>query len=134
MKANYEAPKQEAEISMGNMYEVNKQLMKYETPITEEEIINRKNDITNWLFETDNKYYMLLCHEKRDYTIFAVKNETGAEDIADILIDECIYNRGDLIAIDKVSNEEVYEIWIKDLSDEYNCYYFFPYGEAVIEV
>lgn len=134
MKANYEAPKQEAEISMGNMYEVNKQLMKYETPITEEEIINRKNDITNWLFETDNKYYMLLCHEKRDYTIFAVKSETGAEDIADILIDECIYNRGDLIAIDKVSNEEVYEIWIKDLSDEYNCYYFFPYGEAVIEV
>lgn len=134
MKANYEAPKQEAEISMGNMYEVNKQLMKYETPITEEEIINRKNDITNWLFETDNKYYMLLCHEKRDYTIFAVQSEMGAEDIADILIDECIYNRGDLVAIDKVPNEEVYEIWIKDLSDEYNCYYFFPYGEAVIEV
>lgn len=133
MKANYETPKQEAEISMGNMYDVNKQLMQYETPITEEEIANRKEDLVKWLIESNSKYFMLLCHEKRDYTIFAITSETGVEDIPNILLDECMCNRGDLIAVD-ATPDGAYEIWIKNYADEYSCYYFFPYGEAVIEV
>ena len=142
MKANYEdkIPKQTSEVALGNLYEMNKQIMENEPPISKEERKSAKNHLVEWLMNTFNKkYLMLLCHELRDYTVFnldktssepllpAVKAGAIAEDIF-----ECMTNRGQLISFDEVQGN-AWEIWIRKSSKECFVYYLFPYGEAVLE-
>ena len=44
------------------------------------------------------EYMMLLCHDRRDYTIFQIDN--SIEDCVNILIDECCKNRGQVCSIE----------------------------------
>ena len=137
MKANYETPKEETSVEMGDLYSVNKQLMKNEPLMTKEEIEDAVGEAFGWIKEvaqTNDSYFMLLCHERRDYTLFNLCGVGDATylDTANIII-ECIQNRGDLLAMDVTEDETALEIWMKD-NDEPFCYYFFPYDEGVIEV
>ena len=141
MKANYEdkIPKQTSEVSLGNLYDVNKQLMEKESPITKEERKLAKNHLVTWLMNNFNqKYLMLLCHEIRDYTMFNL-NKTSttialpivtADQVAEDIF-ECMTNRGQLLAIDQ-TEENAWEIWIRNPEGCF-AYYLFPYGEAVLE-
>ena len=142
MKANYEdkIPKQISEVALGNLYEMNKQIMENEPPISKEQRKIAKNHLVEWLMNNfKKKYLMLLCHELRDYTVFnldktsselllpAVKADAIAEDIF-----ECMANRGRLISFDAAQGD-AWEIWIRKSSKECFAYYLFPYGEAVLE-
>ena len=77
---------------------------------------------------------MLLCHEQRDYTVF---NLTTTDDFAmytpNILIDECLKNRGEIRSIELTANKDAIEIWLVINKKAY-CYYFFDYTNGVIEV
>lgn len=137
-------PKQETEVSIGNLYDVNKQMMQNETPLTKEEITERIYQLVDWLQRveaaTPSKYYMLLCNERRDYTLFNL-DKTGRQSVipdtnylsaaADVI--DCMVNRGDLLAVDYQSNDNVWELWIRTFLDECCAYYLFPYGQAVLE-
>ena len=73
MKANYKdkIPQQKSEVALGNLYEMNKQLMEQEPPITSTELQIAKEHLRTWLTHNfKQKYFMLLCHELRDYTLF----------------------------------------------------------------
>ena len=59
-------------------------------------------------------------------------NKTPFE--AKILIDECIYNRGQAIDINLTEDKAAIEIWLRNAENENLCYYFFPYDAARIEV
>jgi hypothetical protein len=143
MKANYKdkikSTETTSEVSLGNLYEMNQQLMSNEPAATEAEIQLAKEHLRAWL--THNflqKYFMLLCHDLRDYTLFNL-DKTDTWKIAqpkaifsaanDIL--ECMSNRGEILAIEE-QDGNTWEIWIRN--DE-GCfaYYLFPYGEAVLE-
>ena len=140
MKANYdEKIKPTAEVSFGNLYDINKQLMEQEPEISSEELQTAKENLREWLTHNFNqKYFMLLCHELRDYTLFNLDKTdtwkmakpqtifTAAEDII-----ECMTNRGTLLVVDQ-QEDGVWELWIRNSSGCF-AYYLFPYGTAVLE-
>jgi hypothetical protein len=71
---------------------------------------------------------MLLCHERRDYTIFIPLTLDG-------IVKELrptLQNRGEIIDIELLEDGN-YEIWIKD-PDTKECfvYYLFDYTHGII--
>lgn len=139
MKANYKNKQPTSEVTLGNLYDVNKQLMAQEPPITKAELQLAKEHLRTWLTHIfKQKYLMLLCHELRDYTVFnldktsswAIIPPTTALKVTDDII-ECMTNRGELLVIDE-QDDQVWELWIRN-SEGCFVYYLFPYGEAVLE-
>ena len=141
MKANYEdkIPQSTSEVSLGNLYDMNKQLMAQEPEITSEKLLAVKEELRKWFSDNfKQKYFMLLCHELRDYTLFNLDKTNSWHiappmaimSVANDLI-ECMTNRGTLLTIDK-QKMGGWEIWIRN---EEGCfaYYLFPYGKAVLE-
>lgn len=140
MKANYEDKiKPTSNVTLGNLYDMNKQIMDKEPPMESETIYEKGIQIETWLEKYGtNKYFMLLCHEQRDYTVFNLdKTSTWAQIPAlnirlareDVL--ECLTNRGTLLAAD-LQPDDVWEFWIRNDEGSF-AYYFFPYGAAVLE-
>lgn len=126
-------------IELGTLYDMNKSLIEQGvTALTKEELENKKELILDWLLNTNNEYYMLLCNERKDYTVFRLTDLKNKEyddcrtDVTNILIDECLFNRGNTKSIELTENKDAVEIWISIDGESY-CYYFFPYDAAIIE-
>lgn len=127
-------PESTSNITLGTAYEINKNLVeKYEKELTIEELQNKKNEIINFIQETKGQYYMLLCNDKKDYTIFNILNKNNIEEMINILVDECLKNRGIIKGIDLTKDKCAIEIWLS-INNEAFCYYFFKYDDAVIEI
>lgn len=125
------------EISLGNFYEINKELMKNE-PVLDIILFNKKiQEIaeemkTNFL-NGDNHYWMLLCNDRKDYTVF---NIISMENIITIEneLRPTLKNRGDILSIDKKGND-CWEIWIRNEHNKENfVYYLFKYNDGIIEI
>lgn len=140
MKANYKDKiKPSSEVTLGNLYEMNKQLMEQEPVITKEELQVAKEQLRAWVSKNSSqKYFMMLCHEQRDYTLFnldktsswgVIPATTIFTSVEDII--ECLQNRGELLVAD-LQESQAWEFWIRN---ENGCfaYYLFPYGTAVLE-
>jgi hypothetical protein len=159
-----------SDIKLGNLYEINKAIMSKQPVLSRQEVTNGLSDIAaffttdynltvesiengwdkeiNWNFP---KYYMLLCNEMRDYTLFklgAQHDSTIRDVIAEQAIEdlrECFTNRNlDILSIEVKDNEQCVEIWVRGnenyqplFSDEQTsgtyCYYLFPYDNGVLE-
>ena len=125
-----------AELNLGTLYDFNKEAMKNEKPLdpimfnkkTQEVAKNIWENIEHYSFQ----YWMLLCHDRRDYTLFNILNIKNTESIIKELR-PTLLNRGKIISIDKQPNE-AWEIWIRDDNDENFAYYLFPYDIGVIEI
>lgn len=74
-------------------------------------------------------FWMLLCREAYDFTIFQLKNDSA--EFAKAII-ECLENRGKVLSIEE-QNDGNYEIWLR-IGKENFVYYLFEYDNAVIEV
>lgn len=141
MKANYEdkISKTTSEVSLGNLYDINKQLMENEAAISMNVLKEKKESLHQWFKDNFNqKYFMLLCHELRDYTVFnldktstwkAAQYNALANASADVI--ECMTNRGTLLTL-TLQDNNTWELWIRN-SEGCFAYYLFPYGEAVLE-
>ena len=113
-----------------NLYDANKQLMENEPPM--DPIMFNKKTYECAQKMIDGKYWMLLCHERRDYTVFNLQGKMTVRDINKDII-ECLKNRGIVLAIDEQSDGN-YEIWIRDKKTKDNViYYLFNYEFGVIE-
>ena len=114
-----------------NLYEANQQLMANEKPL-DPIVFNRKT------FECakamlNQPYWMLLCNDRKDYTVFRITADATERPINKELI-ETLKNRGDVLAID-LQKDGNYEIWIRDKKTKENfCYYLFNYSFGIIEV
>lgn len=141
MKANYEdkIPKAQSTVDFGNLYDVNKQLMDKEPAIDSAILSQQTMALKEWFQKTYlEKYYMLLCHELRDYTLFNFNTHCFEEeplpyDCAELATDviECLTNRGTLLAIEQ-QPDGAWECWIRNSEGSF-AYYLFPYGAAVLE-
>ena len=122
-------------IEFGNLYDINKVLVKQNEIKLSEGILNSKKEIIkNFIDKTDNDYYMLLCNERKDYTVFDFKNKKWSErymSCAKCLVDECLTNRGEIRGIDLTKDKDAIEIWMV-IDNESYVYYFFPYDNGVI--
>ena len=128
--------KKTSEITLGTAYDINKDLVqKYEKTLTDEELQQKRELIAQYILEVKQFYFMLLCHEQRDYTLFNLNNESDYEKglkTATELI-ECLNNRGQIKGIDKTKDNMAIEIWISNENESF-AYYFFGYDEGVIEI
>lgn len=127
----------ENEISLGTLYEVNKNLVQNaEKELTEGVLNSKKEIVKNFVNKTNNYYYMLLCNERKDYTIFHINNicnDKKPMELSLCLIDECLKNRGEIRGIDITKDKGAIEIWLS-IDGEAYVYYFFPYDSALVEI
>lgn len=125
------------EIEFGTLYDINKNIVKQnEIKLSEGVLNSKKQIITDFIKKCNNCYYMLLCNERKDYTVFRwvnITNDNDAKEIAQILVDECLTNRGEIRGIDLTKTKDAIEIWMV-IDNEAYVYYFFPYDNAIIEV
>ena len=113
-----------------SLYEYSKQVVANEVPM--DPILFNKKMIEVSMDMVEHTYMMLLCHDRRDYTIFHITNTD--KKIAAKEISETLYNRGKILLVDK-QKDGSWEIWIRDsLTDENFAYYLFPYDDGVVEV
>lgn len=125
-----------AEMNIGTLYDLNKNLVQKNISALKEGVLNSKKEIVkNFLRDTKDTYYMLLCHEQRDYTVFKIDTleDSKYNGMISILIDECLKNRGIIKSIELTKDKQAIEIWLM-IEEEAFVYYLFPYGEAVITV
>lgn len=117
---------------LGNLYEINQSAYTREPSMTREAVEEKKKEIANYFQNHSNTYFMLLCNERKDYTVIKLNhsNNQCAEDAAAAII-ECLSNRGEIVEIEKQDNG-AYECWIKR-SKLAHMYALFPYDAAVIE-
>lgn len=114
-----------------SLYEFNKtnmaQIKPYD-PIVLNEITTQ---VAEDIWYSASSYWMLLCRERNDYTIFHIHNDKKELQKA---ILECLNNRGYILDITKQPDDN-YEIWIRDFDTNENVvYYLFDYNNAVVEV
>ena len=132
-----EQTNQETALNLGTQYEFSKSLVAQLKDLEQGVINSKKEVLVNYLRKIKATYYMLLCNERKDYTIFRVTENKDLEvqykEIVSILVDECLVNRGGIRGIDLTENKDAVEIWLY-IDEEAFVYYFFPYDEAVIEV
>jgi hypothetical protein len=124
-----------SEVTMGTLYDLNKQVVQAEISLTGEYLEKKKDIIKDFLKNTDGMYYMLLCNERKDYTVFRneYRHAGDLDAFANVLVDECLLNRGLVKGIDKTKGETAIEIWLS-IDGEAYVYYFFKYDDAIIEI
>ncbi len=136
MKAHIsEEEKKYKTITLGNLYELNKQALTKNNSLTEEEINNIKPQIEEWFNWQIDGYAILLCRERYDFTIFHLYEKANpnppAVAVAELI--ETLNNRGQILSIEKdTTNNKAWEIWIK-IENEIFAYYLFNCDDWVIE-
>lgn len=120
-----------SEVAIGNLYEMNKSIMKDQPAMKEEDLAQKLQEVAEY-FKTNEMFHMLLCHDNRDYTIFLVRNKDFDEciDEAVAALKDCMLNRGKVLDI-TLQPDGAYEIWLK-IDNEPYAYYLFPYDNAII--
>jgi len=125
-----------AELSMGTLYDANKQLMANEQfkPLNHLELASAQQKIEDFFNMKCDCYGMLYCKDRSDITIFHMYEMQNPNPPA-LAAKECIgccTDRGEVISIEEQSDGN-FEIWIR-IDGEPFAYYLFPYDNAVIEV
>lgn len=118
------------ELNMGTLYEVNKNLLSNFEVLSKTDIKDKIRMIVKYIENKENNYLMLLCHERRDYTVFNLINDNWKKEFKDAIYD-CLVNRGDVLDIRENENS-VIEIWLR-IDGESFAYFLFPYSQGIIE-
>lgn len=129
--------KKDNEMTMeaGTLYDMNKQIMQQiGEPLKDLQLASIQMKLEDWFNWQIDGYAMLLCHERRDYTLFHLyqKANKNPPAVAARELMLCLKNRGEILSIEEDSNK-AWEIWLR-INDESYCYYLFNYDEGVIEV
>ena len=116
-----------------DLHAMNKMLMAQLPELEEKRKNELSKEIRNLALVEDGafKYLMLLSNERKDYTVFALRNKNRLE-LADTLakeVMECLENRGQIKEFDVKKDANAIEIWIDDA-----FYALFVYDLGVIEI
>ena len=126
------AEKAPSELSMGTLYDMNKSIINQIPALSKTKLQELIKEIGYDFWHRDNKYYMLLCRECNDYTIFRFSEKTlETAEVFNTDFYECLTNRGETISIER-KDGGAYEIWIRFNNESY-CYYLFEYDMGVLE-
>lgn len=101
------------DVSLGTLYDFNKQLILRQGKLTGKKIESIKKELEDWFNWQIDGYAMLLCRERYDFTVFHLYEKlnrnppaVAANELIDIL-----KNRGKILSIEKEDNDK-WEIWI----------------------
>lgn len=111
------------------LYDLNKQLIANEQPFDAIFLNKKVKNMVSDIMERKKQYWMLLCNERKDYTVFIPITLEGT--VKELI--ETLLNRGQIVSIEKQEDNN-YEIWIRDPDTQENfAYYFFDYTFGVIK-
>lgn len=113
------------------LYDIAKQIVQLENPMDPIQFTRKINEVTKNMIQ--KKYWMLLCRERTDFTVFSIDTESSTiKKISKELI-PTLRNRGQVLLIDE-QPDGAFEIWIRDPETEENfAYYLFNYENGIIE-
>lgn len=117
----------ENNVSVGSLYELNQQAYDKIKPLN---ITQKKEQFSNlyeWAKEQRCDYLMLLCHERRDYTILRFKTREDKKYYNGIYNDlaECLNNRGRLLDVRYLQDQDAWEIWVRIFEDKTHQNYMY---------
>lgn len=123
-------------VSLGTLYEFNKQLMLKHGPYDQIELDRAKKQLQEWFNWQIDAYAMLLCRERYDFTIFHLYQNANPNppEIAATELINLLKNRGKILSIEKDSNtiNNAWEIWL-DINGEAFAYYLFNCDDWTVE-
>ncbi len=126
------------ELSLGNVYELNKNFVKQLKPMNDMQIAAMYEKIADWMKEPQrytNLYYTLMCRERYDFTVFNLttseSNNTEEKTVKEIF--DIAFERGKIIEICQDEQGTAYEFWLL-IEDEVYLYLLFPYDNGIIEI
>ena len=123
-----------AELDLGmNLYDFNKQAIS-QLPVLDMIKYNEKaSKVAKDMCKSGREYWMLMCREQNDYTVFVLKNYNSLTMTKEL--QEVLNVRGFVVDIDETNIPNQYEIWVRDPATNENfVYYLFDYCEGVVEV
>ena len=124
------------DVSLGTLYDFNKQLMKKEYKLSPSKIEAIKPELESWFNWHIDGYAMLLCRERYDFTVFHLyeKQNVNPPKIAVTELIDLLNNRGKILSIEKDSEtmNDAWEIWLR-IDEEIFVYYLFGCDDWVIE-
>lgn len=126
-------------ISAGSLYELNQKMYDKVKPLNMTQKKEQLSNLYEWAKEQRCDYLMLLCHERRDYTILHFKTREDKKYKNGIYTDllECIDNRGKLLDVRYVQDQDAWEIWIRIFADKAHQNYMYMLFNAepfIVEV
>lgn len=123
-------------VSLGTLYDFNKQILSKQKKLNQFEIDQIKSEIEEWFNWQIDGYAMLLCRERYDFTIFHLyeKQNSNPCKIAVTELIDLLKNRGNILSIEKDSNtiNNAWEIWL-NIDGEVFAYYLFNCDDWVIQ-
>lgn len=125
------------EINTGmTLYEVNQAVVNKLEPLDEYVLSAKEVLIKDFIKNSKNKYYMLLCNELHYYTVFVTGLLNPPKENAPIQreITTCLFKMGTVKSIEETPDKNAIEIWVTTDEDKSShMFYLFPYDEGVIE-
>lgn len=123
-----------SEVSLGTLYDMNKEIMKKESALSKEKIEEIQGQLETWFNWYADSYVMLLCRERYDFTVFHMyaKHNSNPPKLAAKELIELLKERGQILSIEKEIDDNKWEIWLK-INKEVFAYYLFPCDDFIIE-
>lgn len=116
-----------------SLYDLNKTAIGSMPPRTPEQLEKDKKIITDYFDAKNNKYFMMLNHELRYFTVLHRVPVKDADDVIENLVIELAFSVGDkIISINLDDAEQALEVWITK-SGEVFCLVIFPYDLGVVD-
>ena len=101
-----------AEITLGTLYDANKQILKTVKPHSEKRIAKDLTGVGAWMSSfLDTKYFMLMCKERSDFTLIHLNNFNFSKAVDELK--EILEERGTILSIDYIHGENCYECWVR---------------------
>lgn len=136
MQNNKAKENQKHDVSLGTLYDFNKQIILKQGKMSKSKIEAIKPELEEWFNWQIDGYAMLLCRERYDFTIFHLyeKANLNPPKVAVSEFIDVLRNRGKILSIEKDSNviNNAWEIWLKIDNDAF-VYYLFNCDDWVIQ-
>lgn len=120
-----------ADVTLGNLYELNKQIMAQLPPQNENLLNCNWTVIGDWFGKDRDRWFMLMCKERSDFTLIHITDNQFTKGLQELK--EILEERGQVIAIQYQHGEDAFEIWVKN-DEEVFMFMLFSAGWMVVEV
>lgn len=116
------------------LYELNKAGYLSLPTLNELELYSYQQKVLEFINDKKAKYFMLLNHDIRYFTLFSHINEDKDNKYVAKEVMDIARSLGDIKSIELSNDTNAIEFWIVDYTGECNLYIFFNYDQGVIEI
>ena len=114
------------------LYEFNQQMYSQMEPLSHDALHPLLTNIGDWFSKSRSKWFMLMCHELRYYTIFDFARPYYNKALTEL--QACAAGMGKIVGIEYNHDQDYWEIWIKNDEGEVNMFILFDCSRLVVEI